>query len=171
MFGGVIKSCSARLGKISKATTGAWAASAAAPEWMPPPLRPSGSVVEIHVNGWDRAMHWWLRFFALAIELGLGVAIEFGPRNGFRTACAVVFTVVFVGMSWREIAELRKPARLLEFRPASDDFPLRRPELDELRQTDGWYRLPTAPSATASKEFDTRIREGVARRHQLGELS
>ncbi len=169
---------------------------AAVPEWMPPPLRPSGSVVDIHVNGWDRATHWWLRFFALAIELGLGAVIEFGPRNGFRTAFVVVFIAVFVGMSWREIgwqqsrsrkvritlelsaaglrwksyyrqivvswpeiAELRTPTRLLEFRPASDDFPLRRPELDELRQTDGWYRLPTALSVTASKEFEARIRE------------
>lgn len=168
---------------------------AAVPEWMPPP-RASGSVVEIHLNGWDRATQWWLRFFVLAIELGLGAVIEFGPHNGFRTACKVVFTAVFVGMSWREIgwrqnqsrkvrimlelsatglrwvsyyrqiavswpeiAELRTPTRLLEFRPASDDFPLCRPELHELRQTDGWYRLPATLSATASKEFEARIRE------------
>ena len=168
---------------------------AAVPEWMPPP-RASGSVVEIHLNGWDRATQWWLRFFVLAIELGLGAVIEFGPHNGFRTACEVVFIAVFVGMSWREIgwrqnqsrkvrimlelsatglrwmscyrqiavswpeiAELRTPTRLLEFRPASDDFPLRRPELHELRQPDGWYRLPTTLSATASKEFEARIRE------------
>lgn len=171
-------------------------AAAAVPEWMPPPLRPSGSVIEIHVNGWDRATQWWLRFFILAIGLGLGAVTEFGPHNGFGTACKVVLTAVFVGMSWREIAwqqnhsrkvritldlsaaglrwksyyreivvswpeiaELRTPTRLLEFRPASDDFPLHRPELDELRQTDGWYRLPSALSATASKEFDAHIRE------------
>ncbi|RSD20048.1 hypothetical protein [Amycolatopsis eburnea] len=177
---------------------------AAAPEWMPP-LQPSGSV-KIHVNGWDRAAHWWLRFFALAIELGLGVAIEFGPRNGLRTAGVVVFIAVFVGMTWREIgwqqsrsrrfritlelsaaglhwktyyrqivvswpeiAELRTPTRLLEFRPAGDDFPLRRPELDELRQTDGWYRLPARLSATAAKELDTRIREVLP--HRMGGLS
>ena len=169
---------------------------AAVSERMPPPLRPSGSVVEIHVNGWDRATQWWLRFLVLAIELGLGAVIEFGPHNGFRTACKVVFAAVFVGMSWREvgwqqnhsrkvrimlelsatglrwksyyrqivvswpeIAELRTPTRLLEFRPESDDFPLRRPELHELRQADGWYRLPATLSATASKEFEARIRE------------
>ncbi|MGW5715772.1 hypothetical protein ACWEVP_06375 [Amycolatopsis sp. NPDC003865] len=168
---------------------------AAVPELRPPPLRSSDSVVEIHVNGWDRTTHWWLRFFVLAIELGLGAVIEFGPRNGLRTACVVVFIAVFVGMSWHEIgwqqsrsrkvritlelsgaglrwktyyrqivvswpeiAELRTPARLIEFRPASDDFPLRRPELDELRQTDGWYRLPATLSATAAKEFAAHIR-------------
>ncbi|WP_290057221.1 hypothetical protein [Amycolatopsis solani] len=171
------------------------AVAAAVPEWMPPPLRPSASV-EIHVNGWNRVRHRWLRFVAIAIELGLGGVIEFGPHNGFRTACQVVFVAVFVGASWREIfeqqsrsrktritlelsaiglrwvsyyrrivvtwpeiAELRTPSRLVEFRPASEDFPLQRPELDELRQPDGWYRLPTPLSSTASKRFDAHIRE------------
>ncbi|QKV77142.1 hypothetical protein [Amycolatopsis sp. Hca4] len=168
---------------------------AAVSGWVPPPLQPSGSVT-IHMNGGDRVVYRWLRFFALAIELGLGAVIEFGPRNGFRTACIVLFIAVFVGMSWREIgwqqrnsrkfritlelsaaglrwrsyhrrievswpeiAELRTPARLVEFLPVSDDFPLRRPELDELRQPDGWYRLPSTMSATASGEFDEHVLE------------
>ena len=166
----------------------------AVPAWMPPPLEPSAAVT-IHVNGWDRVMLRWLQLFALMIEIGLGVAIEFGPRNGFRTAFIVVFVAVFAGtawlqiseqesrsrksqltlklspagvrwesyyhrftVSWPEIAELRTPTRLVEFRPASEDFPLHRPELDRLRQVDGWYRLPRALSPTASKEFDAHIR-------------
>lgn len=168
---------------------------AAVPAWVPPPLEPSG-FVEIHVNSWDRVTLRWVQLFALMIELGLGVTIEFGPRNGFRTACIVVFFVVFgaatwlelferqsrsrkacvtlelsaagirwksyyrrIVVSWPEIAELRTPTRLLEFRPANDDFPLSRPELDDLRQVDGWYRLPRALSATASKAFDAHIHE------------
>ncbi|WP_328613220.1 hypothetical protein OHS18_30590 [Amycolatopsis sp. NBC_00355] len=160
---------------------------------------PSGAVlataVTIHVNGWNRAGLRLIQFFALMIELGLGVAIEFGPRNGFRSACQVVFIAVFVGavwleifeqrsrsrkfritlelsaaglhwrsyyrqivVSWPEIAELRAPSGLVEFRPADDDFPLDRPELGHLRQGDGWYRLPCALSATAAKEFEARIR-------------
>ncbi|MFG1640534.1 hypothetical protein ACGFMK_09615 [Amycolatopsis sp. NPDC049252] len=162
--------------------------------WTPPTAE-MPVVVAIHVNGWDRVKLRWVRFFALMIELGLGVAIEFGPRNGLRTACLVVFVIVFAGMawlevferqsrarktrvtlelsaaglrwksyyrqivvSWPEIAELRVPSGLVEFRPASDDFPLDRPELAHLRQGDGWYRLPRALSATAAKEFDEHIR-------------
>jgi hypothetical protein len=166
----------------------------ALPGWVPS-LQPSGSV-EIHVNGWDRTTHRWLRSFGVAIELGLGAVIEFGPHNWFRTACIVVFVAVFVGMSWRELGEqhsrsrkaritlelsaagmrwksyyrrieipwpeltgLRTPAQFVEFRPASDDFPLSRPELAELRQPDGWYRLPARLSPTASKELEARIRD------------
>jgi len=147
------------------------AVAAAVSERMPPPLRPSGSVVEIHVNGWDRATQWWLRFLVLAIELGLGAVLEFGPHNGFRIRkVRIMLELSATGLrwksyyrqivvSWPEIAELRTPTRLLEFRPASDDFPLRRPELHDLRQADGWYRLPATLSATASKEFKARIRE------------
>lgn len=168
-------------------------APAARPGWVPPPLQPAGSV-EIHVNGWNRAAHRWLRSFGLAIELGLGAVIEFGPHNWFRTGCIVVFIAVFIGMSWREIAEqhsrsrkaritlelsaaglrwksyyrrievswpeiaaLRTQAQLVEFRPAKDDFPLSRPELAELRQPDGWYRLPAKMSPTASKELETQL--------------
>ncbi len=167
---------------------------AAVPEWVPPPVEPSGSVT-IHVNGWNRVLLRWVRFFALMIEVGLGAVIEFGPRNGIRTACLVVFIAVFVGMSWAavleqqsrsrksrvllelsaaglrwttyyrkftvswpEIAELRLPSGLLEFRPAAVDFPLHRPDLDHLRLGDGWYRLPRTLSATAVKQFETHIR-------------
>ncbi|HEY3464128.1 MAG TPA: hypothetical protein VGL47_03300 [Amycolatopsis sp.] len=167
----------------------------AVPSWMPPPLEATGSVT-IHVNAWNRALLRWGRLFALMVELGLGAAIEFGPRNGIRTACLVVFAVVFAGatwleiaerqsrsrkfrvtlelsaagirwvsryrrieVAWPEIAELRTPARLVEFRPASDGFPLDRPDLHPLRQADGWYRFPRALSATAAREFDEHIRE------------
>ncbi|WP_329053550.1 hypothetical protein OG738_11675 [Amycolatopsis sp. NBC_01488] len=165
---------------------------AAVPDWVPPPLEPTGAV-EIHVNAWNRVLLRWVQLFALMIELGLGAAIEFGPRE-VRTACIVVFVVVFGATTWLElgerqsrarkhrvtltlsaagirwttyyrrivvsrpeIAELRTPTRLLEFRPANDDFPLTRPDLERLRQDDGWYRLPLALSATASKEFDAQI--------------
>jgi hypothetical protein len=167
---------------------------AAAPEWVPPPVEPSGSVT-IHVNGWNRVLLRWVRFFALMIEVGLGAVIEFGPRNGIRTACLVVFIAVFAGVSWwavleqqsrsrksrvllelsaaglrwttyyrkltiswAEIAELRLPSGLLEFRPAAVDFPLDRPDLESLRLGDGWYRLPRTLSATAVKQFETHIR-------------
>ncbi|WP_410587488.1 hypothetical protein [Amycolatopsis sp. lyj-23] len=167
---------------------------AAVPEWVPPPVEPSGSVT-IHVNGWNRVLLRWVRFFALLIEAGLGVVIEFGPRGGFRTTCLVLFIAVFVGMSWwavaeqqsrsrktrvllelsaaglrwrtyyrkyavtwPEIAELRTPSRVLEFRPARADFPLDRPDLDHLRLPDGWYRMPRAMTPTAAKEFEAHIR-------------
>ncbi|WP_233225937.1 hypothetical protein [Amycolatopsis sp. CA-126428] len=166
----------------------------AVPEWVPPPVEPSGSVT-IHVNGWNRVLLRWVRFFALMIEVGLGAVIEFGPRHGIRTACLVVFIAVFAGVSWwtvleqqsrsrksrvllelsaaglrwttyyrkftvswPEIAELRLPSGLLEFRPAAVDFPLDRPDLDHLRLGDGWYRLPRTLSATAVKQFETHIR-------------
>jgi hypothetical protein len=162
--------------------------------WTPPSVEVPAAVA-IHVNGWDRVKLRWVQFFALMIELGLGVTIEFGPRNGFRTACLVVFVIVFAGaawleiferqsrsrkarvtlelsaaglhwksyyrqivVSWPEIAELRAPSGLVEFLPADDDFPLDRPELGHLRQGDGWYRLPSALSATAAKEFEAHIR-------------
>ncbi|WIX86789.1 hypothetical protein [Amycolatopsis sp. DG1A-15b] len=166
----------------------------AVPEWVPPPVEPSGSVT-IHVNGWNRVLLRWVRLFALMIEVGLGAVIEFGPRNGVRTACLVVFIAVFAGMSWvavleqqsrsrksrvllelsaaglrwttyyrkltvswPEIAELRMPSGLLEFRPVAVDFPLDRPDLDHLRLGDGWYRMPRALSETAVKQFETHIR-------------
>lgn len=83
---------------------------AAVPEWVPPPVEPSGSVT-IHVNGWNRVLLRWLRFFALMIEVGLGAVIEFGPRNGIRTACLVVFIAVFVGMSWVAVLEQQSRSR------------------------------------------------------------
>lgn len=166
---------------------------AAAPRWVPPAESSGG--VAIHVNGWDRVLLRWVKLFAFMIELGLGAVIEFGPRNGFRTACVVVFITVFAGtswlvvfeqrsrarkarivlelsaaglrwksyyreivVSWPEIAELRTSSGLVEFRPATADFPLHRPELDHLRLGDGWYRMPRALSASAAKEFETHIR-------------
>ncbi|MET8993820.1 hypothetical protein [Amycolatopsis sp. NPDC004169] len=122
---------------------------AAVSGWVPPPLQPSGSVT-IHMNGGGRVMYRRLRFFALAIELGLGAVIEFGPHNGVP----------------RRLHQLQRDPELPgiallppEFLPANDDFPLRRPELDELRQPDGWYRLPSTMSARASGEFDEHVLE------------
>lgn len=173
---------------------------AASAPWTPPSVDVPAAVA-IHVNGWDRVKLRWVQFFAFMIELGLGVTIEFGPRNGFRTACLVFFIIVFVGtawleiferqsrsrktrvtldlsaaglrwksyyrqivVSWPEIAELRAPSGLVEFRPVSDDFPLDRPDLDHLRQGDGWYRMPRTLSPTAVKEFETHI-HGVLPAH------
>lgn len=62
-------------------------------------------------------------------------------------------------VSWPEIAELRVLSSHLEFRPVSGDFPLDRPELDQLRLADGWYRTLQALSPTAAKEFEAHIRD------------
>lgn len=167
---------------------------ATAPRLLPPPLESSASVA-IHVNGWNRFVLRWVELAALAIGLGCGVAIEFGPRNGFRTVFVVVFAVVVIGVgfaeycelqsrsrkfrvmlelsgagirwksyyreivvSWPEIAGLRKLSGYVEFQPADRDFPLDRAELEQYRQPDGWYRLPHALSAAASKRFEAHVR-------------
>ncbi len=120
---------------------------AAVPEWVPPPVEPSGAVT-IHVNGWNRVLLRWVRFFALMIEVGLGVVIEFGPRNGVRTACIVVVIAVFAGMTWPAVFEQQSRSRksrvLLELSAAGlrwttyyRKFTVSWPEIAELRMSSG----------------------------------
>ncbi|MEU4248525.1 hypothetical protein AB0F15_14075 [Amycolatopsis sp. NPDC026612] len=127
---------------------------AAEPEWVPPPVDSSGSVT-IHVNGWNRVLFRWVQFFALMIEVGLGVVIEFGPRNGFRTACIVVVIVVFVGTTWPAVFEQQSRSRkarvLLELSAAGlrwttyyRKFTVSWPEIAELRLRSGLLEFRAA---------------------------
>jgi len=96
-------------------------------------------------------------FFALMIEVGLGAAIEFGPRHGvIRTACIVVFIAVFVGTSWVSVFEQQSRSRksrvLLElsaeglrWRTYTRKFTVSWPEIAELRVASG--RLEFRPAA------------------------
>lgn len=119
---------------------------AAAPQWVPP--TESSDVVAIHVNGWDRALLRWVKLFAFMIELGLGAVIEFGPRNGFRGVCVVVFIAVFAGTSWLVAFEQRSRARkariVLELSAAGlrwktyyREIVVSWPEIAELRTSSG----------------------------------
>ncbi|WP_410562909.1 hypothetical protein [Amycolatopsis sp. cmx-4-61] len=116
-------------------------------EWVPPPVEPSGSVT-IHVNGWNRMLLRWVRFFALLIEVGLGAVIEFGPHTGFRTACVVGFIAVFVGVSWWAVLEQQSRSRKsrvrlelsaagLRWRTYYREFTVSWPEIAELRLPSG----------------------------------